>query len=45
MVVYIANGVPIGLVRLLVWAMVFYSILARIVLKTPRGEIQAWLVF
>ena len=44
MVVYIANGVPIGLARLLMRAIVFYSIQACIVLKTPRGEIWAWLL-
>jgi len=38
-VVYIANGVPIGLARLLMRAIVFYSIQACIVLRTPRTGI------
>jgi hypothetical protein len=40
-----ANGVPVGLAKLLMLAVVFCSIQVCIVLKTPRREIRAWLVF
>ena len=45
MVGCIANGVPVGIVRLLMRVIVFYSIQVCIGLKTPRREIWAWLVF
>jgi hypothetical protein len=45
MVGYIANGVPVGIERLLMRVIVFYSIQACVGLKTPRREIRDWLVF
>jgi hypothetical protein len=45
MVGCIANGVPVGIARLLMLAVVFYSIQVCIGLETPRREIRAWLVF
>ena len=45
MVGYIANGVPVGIERLLMRVVVLYSIQACIGLKTPRREIRAWPAF
>jgi len=45
MVGYIANGVPVGIARLLMRVVVFYSIRACIGLKTPRREIKDWIAF
>jgi hypothetical protein len=36
---------PVGLARLLMLAVVFYSIQACIGLKTPRREIKDWIAF